>query len=447
MSTVVLLGWLYLVILWLTWTPTGTADPRVLLRPPAMGWTVILGNLLLFVPLALVLASAHPEGREGREGAGGAGWRRLVHVVVTVALLSLVVELGQLRVPGRTVSPYDLFMNSVGGGVAVWVFVFTAQKGRSRWISRALPILASLGVFAGVLIFLSATGFTSDHMLRLAEWNPQYPILAGAEVGGERRYPGVVEEARICVGEGRQAVCALPAADVTVRRDLVEALGEEGLLGLSALVRPVGVPEGAARIVTFSADPFHRNATLYQEGAALALRLRSPLGGPNGTGLEFRLPGAIAEGETSWVEARYRRGEVRLKVAPLAGASRAESGADVREGVFQWSLLSGWILLRRDIRRNRALEPGVLGFGRVVGGLALGIPLGLAAGLLAVGTSAWGRVRWVGGAVGGAVVAGGGLAAISGALGIPLWPWDAGMVVLVGAVAGVVASGTPPRGS
>ena len=108
-----LVAWLYMVVLWLTWTPTGYGPPRILLLPPSMGWIVILGNLLLFAPIGAVLACAW-----GWPGRGlGDRFGVLLRVALAVATLSLVVELGQLRIPGRTVSPYDIVMNT-GGDVA-----------------------------------------------------------------------------------------------------------------------------------------------------------------------------------------------------------------------------------------------------------------------------------------------------------------------------------------
>ncbi len=445
------LAWLYGVVLWLTWTPTGGEAGRVYLLPPAMGWIVILGNLVLFVPLALVLTAAR---RSPLEGGGRGPWPETIRVASVVAILSLLVELGQFRVPGRTVSPYDLLMNTAGAGAAAWVFAVTIRRPATRWIARVLPALACFGVFTGVLVFLAATGFTADRMLRLTDWDFRYSIVAGDEEGGQRTYPGVVDEARVCVGEGDGAVCAEPGAGPAAREALVEgALGGGGSVGLSARVEPVGVPETAARIVTFSADTRLRNATLYQEGSTLTLRLRTPLGGPNGTGMEFRLPEAVPEVGVHRVDARYRPGEVRIRAGSVSELER-EEGEGVREGVFQWSLLSGWILFRADVRGRSGVEAAPLRFGRAVGGLALAIPLGLAAGIVATGAPGSAGVRRAAGGIGGALMAGGGLWAISGALGVPIWPGDLGLASLIGAAAGTLASlgrrppaGTPPWSS
>jgi VanZ family protein len=358
-----LVAWLYMVVLWLTWTPTGSGPPRILVLPPSMGWTVILGNLLLFAPIGAVLACAWTRSSRGSGDRFGV----LLRVALAVAALSLVVELGQLRIPGRTVSPYDVLMNTGGGVAAAWGATRLLRAGVS---GEVLEGLAGGVVLAGVLLFLTATGVSADRMLRLSHWNADYPVLAGDEEGGGRAYPGRVSDARICAGAPGSEVCVEAGADRDQRDALIQAAGSLQRVRLSAEVLQQDAPTGRARIVTFSLDPSHRNATLAQEGSTLVLRLRTPLTGPNGTDLEFLLPDAIEGQIQTLVRGSYAAGRVRLSAEPLG---EEEMGA-VQE-TFTWGLLSGWRI--RMLEAERAVEAPILRFAALVGGLMLGFPLGL----------------------------------------------------------------------
>ena len=358
-----LVAWLYMVVLWLTWTPTGSTPPRILVLPPFMGWTVILGNLLLFAPIAAVLACVWT--RSGR--GSGDRFRVLLRVVLAVATLSFVVELGQLRIPGRTVSPYDILTNTGGGVAAAWGALRLIRAGVSV---RVLKGLTGAVVFGGVLLFLTATGVTADRMLRLSHWNVEYPVLAGDEAGGGRAYPGRVSDARICAGAPGNEVCVDPGADTEQRDALIQAAGSLQRVRLSAEVLQQDAPTGRARIVTFSLDPRHRNATLAQGGSTLILRLRTPLTGPNGTDLEFLLPEAVGGHTPTLVHGSYAPGRVRLSAKSLG-----EPEMKVVQGTFTWGLLSGWRV--RLLEAERALEPPTLRSAALVGALMLGFPLGL----------------------------------------------------------------------
>jgi len=358
-----LVAWLYMVVLWLTWTPTGASPPRILVLPPAMGWTVIVGNLLLFAPIGAVLAGAWTRSSRG----SGERFGVLLRVALAVATLSLVVELGQLRIPGRTVSPYDVLMNTGGGVAAGWGAMRLMGVGVS---GRVLEGFAGGVVLAGVLLFLVATGVTTDRMLRLSHWNADYPVLAGDEEGGGRAYPGSVSDPRICAGAPGSEVCVEPGADEDQRDALIQAAGGFQQVRLSAEVIPEEAPTGRARIVTFSLDPRHRNATLAQEGSTLVLRLRTPLTGPNGTDLEFLLPDAVQGQTPTRVHGSYAPGRVHLSAGPVG-----EEEMRAVQGTFTWGLLSGWRI--RLLSAERSLDSPTLRSAALVGALMLGFPLGL----------------------------------------------------------------------
>ena len=367
-------AWLYLVILWMTWTPTGTSDPEILLRPPSPRWVVVLGNLLLFAPIGFVLGAVGSQrlaadragGRFGRRDAGSVEVRRIVlQVAALVAILTVVVELGQLRVQGRTVSPYDVVMNTAGAAAAAWAALFLARRGLDR---RILVLGAATSVFLGVVIFLAATGFAASRGLVMDDWNRDHEVLAGDEWGGGREYLGAVDSPRICAGTPPDEWCVEPGADVDARHEVRQAAARTQVVRASAIVTSEGEQSGPARIVTFSRGQDTRNITLGQSGRDLVLRVRTPLGGPNGAKTEFVLPEAVPEGVATEVSAAFESRRAVISVRSSEGELR---------GDFQWGFFSGWWLMSRFA--NQSVQPGGLLLAGLLGAAAFALPLGLAA--------------------------------------------------------------------
>ncbi len=69
---------------------------------------------------------------------------------------------------------------------------------------------------------------------------------------------------------------------------------------------------GPARIVSISADPYHRNLTLAQEGADLVLRLRTPLTGENGMNPEWIVPNVFVDTKPRHVIITYNGTDIRI---------------------------------------------------------------------------------------------------------------------------------------
>lgn len=67
-----------------------------------------VGNVLFFIPLGAALALIRWPGR------AAAGWRWAGWVVLTGALISTGIELGQLLVPGRATDVDDVILNTIG---------------------------------------------------------------------------------------------------------------------------------------------------------------------------------------------------------------------------------------------------------------------------------------------------------------------------------------------
>ncbi len=112
-----------------------------------------------------------------------------------VAALSAGVELGQLRIPGRSTSPFDLGLNTAGEAAAAWVSLVAVGRGIAP---RRIVEVAGVVVLSGVLLFLVATSFAASRGLGIQDWNSDYPVLVGDEWDGDRAFRGEVEAARIC---------------------------------------------------------------------------------------------------------------------------------------------------------------------------------------------------------------------------------------------------------
>lgn len=407
-----MLAWLYLVVLWLTWTPVGDSPPEILWRPPS-SWIPFLGNLLLFAPLGFVLA-AHRAGRLHSRGRVETRWL-VSRVALAAAILSAAVELGQFGVPGRNVSPSDVALNTGGAALAAWYGARLVRSGLdARWLAGA-----AMGVvFTGVLLFVIATGFTASRMLVLSDWNEDYLVVAGDEPSGDRAHDGDVSEARICAVLPDGEICAGPGATLEDRLALSQTAQDTQSVRLSAVVTSLTAQAVDARIVTFSMDPLHRNATLYQDGRALVLRLRTPLGGPNGTGLEFVLPEAVPDGVPTRVLGSFQVG--RIEMAAGEGA----------RAVFPIGPFSGWWLVRP--LPERSVEAGTLRRAMLVSAAAFSLPFGLAA-VLFLG---WGPalLRSLGGGLAAPVL----LVLLASALKIPVSPSDVAAASGFGILGGVL---------
>lgn len=310
--------WLTGVALWATRIPfLPRAEPWEVTLTPPTAVPEVIGNVLLLAPLALLLSRAV-------RGQGG-GRERQLGLWAILAAGCFVLEAGQVFVEGRVVSPWDLGLNLAGASLGQWLGLRIGAEGERR-TGRALRVVAGLLVaaWAGISLFLLNRAREGSGGFRLEGWEPGYRIVAGDEVGGDRAYLGTVEWARICAGRSPDRLCATDGADDRTRRRLARAAEETQSVVLEARVRSSSSQHrGPTRIVTFSAGPGLRNATLAQSGDDLVLRVRTPLSGPNGTAFTFRLPDAVPVGEEIPVVASFRDGTVRLSAGE--GGVRGET--------------------------------------------------------------------------------------------------------------------------
>lgn len=358
--------WLAVAILWVTWSPfVPRASPWEPVTSPPSGLLEAAGNFLLFAPLAFVVGRSAAEGSEGRPSLYAAGGGLLVACVL--------VEGGQILVEGRLVSPYDFVLNFTGGLFALWTGFNAAElKLRHRQLlDRGLLVVLAVG-YLGVLSILALRIPSARAGLELEGWEDDYPVRVGDEVGGNRTYQGAVDRARICAGASADPVCLSGEADESIRRRLVRAAQASQAFSIDARVRSQSSRQyGPTRIITFSEGPDRRNVTLGQSGNDLILRLRTPMGGSNGTGFAFRLEDAIREGGSVDVKATYRDSLVRLS-ATTARTRR----------YFEFTLTPTWVeawLVAGSADPGYDEQPL---WTALVGGLLVFVPPGLAAGWL-----------------------------------------------------------------
>ena len=318
-----LLSWLFFVVLWVTWAPfLPRIDPPLVVLTLPRNPVEIVANLALFFPIGVVVALCSTD----------RFWARVRRAIVVVAVLSTVVELGQLLVRGRHVSPYDIAVNTAGAALGALCAIAVTRR-----VSPKL-VLASIGVlvFSAVLVYTVRSSEAVSPGLVLRGWSPEFMIVAGDEVGGQRPYRGTVSGGEICAGKPPEQLCASPGAAPLRRRQLTETALRTQTVALSATVMSeTATHTGPARILTFSADPLLRNLTLGQEGEALVLRIRTPLAGPNGNEVEFYLEDAVHLGEPTAVYARFDQGHVYMA---------AEAANNDVDGVFNSGVLQSWLL-------------------------------------------------------------------------------------------------------
>lgn len=353
--------WLLGVAVSLTWAPFAPREsaPGVILLFPSNPGD-FLGNLLILVPLAVVLALG---------GVENGGSRHLRRAIGVIASISIVLEAGQSSIFGRVLSPWDPLLNIAGASAAAWIAIHLAKRGVT---AAALLVAVAMSTFlttAGILVSSAARG-RSDFQLR--GWSSDHQIIAGDEIGGQRPYRGKIDSAMVCAGTGSTSVCASSGADARVRKRLVAEAERSQRVRLSAVVVPLNdTMSGPARIITFSWSPHSRNATLAQQGRDLVFRVRTPMTGDNGSRPQFILPEAVTNTET------YVIGEFALGAARLSARRREHTFTTT----FRFGLLDSWLMESwLTVDHFRSLTPGPPRRAATAGAVVLLLPIGLVLG-------------------------------------------------------------------
>lgn len=186
--------------------PTGTAEAIL--------------NIFLFVPLGVLLVPVL-----GRFGSSAAG-----------TLLSVVIELAQLGIPGRQASVADVLCNAAGAGLGAYVTLPLARAIASdpAWRRRAFWTWATFSVLVLFVWRALLTTSVGEHAL-FGHWPP--------DLGHTEPYRGKVSDVSIG-GEGgssgrpagQEGIRGLFSGSSSVDAHLVVGLASPGLASILAIV-------------------------------------------------------------------------------------------------------------------------------------------------------------------------------------------------------------------
>lgn len=294
----------------------------------------VLYNILLFIPLGFGLGRMLVAEMKRR-------WIASLGVSALASFgLSYAIEALQIHMPSRFSSIIDVLANTTGGILGLFFFLIWYVEVRSAVASTFVKkhvILLSLGYIG--MFFLVTFYFSYDN--RFDNWDKDHMLLLGNEATGDRPWqgciikayiadraltqkevsrlqareepedsfgnallvsyrftgrennldrfshlpaliwrgasPGLIQDTAVCLGPDHWLETTRPASF------LAERLSATSELTVGVTVKTDREAQtGPARIISFSADPGHRNFTLGQQGRDLHIRLRTPLTGLNG---------------------------------------------------------------------------------------------------------------------------------------------------------------------
>jgi glycopeptide antibiotics resistance protein len=140
----------------------------------------ILANIVLFLPLGFGLASALVK-------RPFAPLTKLLAILLMSGAMSFAIEMGQLFLPGRNATTFDVLFNTVGGGVGYVLFLIggTFCYRFTTLITGAIQRLLAkfslkqlvLGLVGYVTVVALLVIFWQGHSLRT--WTPNLPLVLG----------------------------------------------------------------------------------------------------------------------------------------------------------------------------------------------------------------------------------------------------------------------------
>jgi hypothetical protein len=250
-------------------------------------------NIVVFVPLGLL--------------AAGRAQRSLVRVGILALFLSLILELGQIFQPGRTVSLADVAFNTAGalGGALLCGYGPDLLRRVAR--RGAHPAMVPV---AGVALCVVIFAWLQNQFGALDVWSNDQTLQIGNEATGDRAWCGEVISLTLSShnhvwtqesfefaqrrggkpGENPQCANEVWFQTVTPPLELVRAVRISGSVRVQVSARPtLSVQHGPARIVSISRDPNSRNITLGHEDDDLIVRIRRRWAGSNGDRPFYRI--------------------------------------------------------------------------------------------------------------------------------------------------------------
>jgi hypothetical protein len=305
-------------------------------------------NVLLFLPLGYALASVVTRKR----------W----HAVALAAALSVGIELTQALIASRNSDVLDVAANTLGAALGAQL---------TRWPLPAAGAWFWRAAFAGWIAALSLLMLPVTHTLYLADWDDDYSVELGDEVGGGRKYEGQLHSGLICVGRDREERCQVirgPAGLGAGWAELAER-SQKFKLEVSATAGRA-LQSGPARLITWSRDPYSRNVTLAQEDDDAIVRARTLGSTENGTGPAFRFPGAfegVQPGDSFSATAVWDKGRLTLTIESAGWSYSREI------------LLRPARLVWLQARRSAYFTPRNPGYEDMIAVAIVALPTGMAA--------------------------------------------------------------------
>ena len=275
-------------------------------------------NLVLYIPLGAALRR-HPS------------WL----VLILAALLSSVIEVAQIWMINRDPSPFDVAANAGGAlaGAVAWRHAGLGAVHGASTPRLSITALTVLAVLAASILLAWGLPVQSP---ALSNWNPDYSLQLGNEATQNRPWRGMIQ--RLVLRPSAKSLHQPAGSDAD--ESVIEIAGPIIFSGGRGIVTPKAasrafaatamransftviaritaanvVQDGPARIVSFSADPFHRNFDLGQQGRSVVLRVRTPVSGPNGENFRVETAPIVNSGEETLIVASYDGAVARIHV-------------------------------------------------------------------------------------------------------------------------------------
>jgi VanZ family protein len=329
-----------------------------------------VNNVLLFMPLGFGLASILLRNQIP-------GLIQIVIVVVASTSLSFSVEFLQSFLPSRDPTPADILNNTIGGFVGLLCFYVWDSRSFNSTISYlensqfSNSLKKTTVFFAGYIFLTFLIGTSWENNVSLSEWNLNFPLIIGNERTGDRPWEGTISQLSFAdkqislsevskvfsnpnylksslaiyqlngkdnyrdstgqlpelLWQGQsesQAIDNQKGVNLAPNRWLQSAepmklinqrISETSQFTVSTTLSTKNVNQkGPARIISLSGDALHRNLTIGQDNQDLALRLRTPITGQNGTDIKLSVPDVFANTDMHHIIVTYAKAKLQVYV-------------------------------------------------------------------------------------------------------------------------------------
>lgn len=335
----------------------------------------LVNNILLFIPLGLGVSALLRKTKMKPTS-------KFLTVILFSAGLSLTVEILQMFLPSRSPTPADIANNTLGGIVGMICFYICHSQSFIDILSSVENSRISNSVKKITLLFLVYISLSFLivmpwlNMIKLNNWNLNYPLLLGNEQTGDKPWQGYISEVHIADKAVSQnevlelfnnnnyldnfGVSLIAYYQLTNQKSYQDRTGqlpdllsqgqltniEDGkgvalspsywletaspAIFLSKRIRQSSeftiittvatadiTQTGPARIISLSSSILRRNFTLGQQGTNLDLRIRTPITGENGTDIKLSIPEIFANTNFHEIVITYSPANIKVYVDNL----------------------------------------------------------------------------------------------------------------------------------